>query len=75
MNFTVELEGENKFSKDLGISEEERKMLEQFIEPGANQFFYKKSNISYVSRKQAVQFSIESLLKEIVITQPNTFFY
>jgi hypothetical protein len=70
MTSTSEVQG--GLDVDNSISEEEMKMLAQFIEPGANQFMYQKQNVKYISRKQALQVSMETFLKEQLKNDPNS---
>ena len=58
---------------NYGITEEERKMLEQFIEEGdEDQFFPNQNqNISWVSRKQCVVAAIENELQQLAKLNPN----
>ena len=72
MSITTEVKG--KMNLKHGLTDDEYKMLKEFIEPGAEQYQYlpsQKKNVSWVSRKQCVLGAIETQLNEMKITHPN----
>lgn len=64
-----------KMNLKHGLTEDEYKMLKDFIEPGAEKFQHlpsqKNKNVSWISRKQCVLAAIETQLNEMKITHPN----
>lgn len=73
MSITTEVKGQ-KMNLKHGLTEDEYKMLKDFIEPGAEKHQYlptQKKNSSWVSRKQCVLAAIENQLNEMKNTHPN----
>jgi hypothetical protein len=71
MCVTSEVKDKN-LNLNYGISEEEKQMLRQFIEFGADQYLPNQSKGStWVSRKQCVAAAIENQLTEMAGTHPN----
>lgn len=72
MSITSEVKG--KMNLKHGLTEDEYKMLKDFIEPGAERYQYlpsQKKDSSWVTRKQCVLAAIETQLNEMKITHPN----
>ena len=72
MSSTVEVPGKIEFKH--GLTEEEYKMLKDFIEPGAEmhqQLPHQNYNTTWISRKQCVVAAIEKQLQEMKASNPN----
>ena len=65
MSITTEIKG--KMNLKHGLTDDEYKMLKDFLEPGAEKHQFlpsQKKNTSWVSRKQCVLAAIETQLRD-----------
>ena len=72
MSITSEVKGNMNLKH--GLTEDEYKMLKDFIEPGAERYQYlptQKKNTSWVSRKQCVLAAMETQMNEMKTTHPS----